>query len=163
MILKSKVASLLVAGTLVTGGAVVGASSESFSTFLDRAAGSVIEKAAGFAGYTVYKHGEGAKADAEAHVEAEADRVAGGVLRHFNGETTRGKGEVTSHKDALKSEVTSAMGAQGAKAKAAITESVNEEVNLSNADIDQAAKDKAQSLIDQLDAFQVPADGRPSQ
>lgn len=161
MKMKRKMATAGIACGLLFGGAVAGASSESFSSFLNGATNTLFEKVANLAGYQVYRHGETAKADVESHVEAQANRAGGAVGGHYVTETNRGTGEVTSHKNALKNEITAAVAAEEADAKSRITEAVNEEVTLTNSELDAAAQAKAQSLLDALNgSITMPRDGR---
>ena len=163
MLIKGKVASIMLAGALVTGGAVAGASSDTFSGFLDNATDSLFTKVASLAGYQVYKHGEQAKTEVENHVQTQANQMANQVGGHYVSEVNRGKGEVTSHKDGLKTEITNAINDRGTEARGMITDAVDDEVSLTNSELEDVAQDKAQSMIDRLNnSFTVPGDGRPA-
>jgi hypothetical protein len=148
--MKKKIGVVALAGGLVFGGAVAGASSNSFTSFLNSATDSVFAKVAGWAGYAIYENGENKKAQVESHVTGELNRAAGEVGSHFNGKVGAGHTLVNNEYTRLVQEITDSTNAEIMDVNARIDAEVDTEVTEANTNMNSAAQNTAQSLINQL-------------
>lgn len=154
--MKKKVGTGVLAVALLAGGAVVGASSQSFGEYVDGATDSVFETVAGWAGYTVHSDGKDKEKAVASHVEKEFNEGMKDSADHFSTEVARGKSVVNDEYDAIIQEITKTTDQEVADVKGRITTEVDEEVESVKGDLNSAAINKAKSMLDQVKLPKAP-------
>jgi len=151
--LKGKMGVAVLAMALLFTGAVAGASAPGFSGWAKGALAPLIEKAAGWAGFAVQSKADQEEAAVKKTVNDEfkekGNEVAGKTMKEIGNANKA----IDDESKALQSEIERTAESEAANANAAIKAEIDKAKG--SKDLDQAAKDELQKLINQY-SKQIP-------